>query len=59
MDRWNGLVKSGDQYVPENVRGISLRSIVCKMRREKGGYLGKDREQGSRKKERFKNTEGK
>jgi len=52
MDRWNGLVKSGDQNVPGNYRGISLRSTVCKMRREEGEYLGIDRKQRSRQKER-------
>jgi len=48
MDRWNGLVKSEYQNVPGNYRGLSLRSTVCKMRREEGGYLEKDREQGFR-----------
>jgi len=51
MSRWNGLVKSEDQNVFGNYRGILLRSTVCKMRREEGGYLGKDREQKFRQKE--------
>jgi len=44
-------MKSGDQT--GNYRGISLlclqyTSTVYKMKREEGGYLGKDRERGSR-----------
>jgi len=46
-DRWNGLVKRGDQNVPGNYRRILLLCTAYKMRREEEGYLEKDMERGS------------